>query len=139
MLNINITLSVIFDGKKTDKELDSAIASLESTVDRLQVKYGQTVSTSVQSVSNELVVRNKAYLTANGRQRTPKVTERELTLREQHKDDFFVVNWQDLQERHNALMRIGHDIFAKSTSDDNNESGETFGESLDLSTVPADE
>lgn len=137
-LNLNVTLSIIFDGKKTDKEQEAALVALEGTIERLQAKFGISPSFSPVVVSNELLERNKAYLTANGRQRTPRVSMAETAIRAKHGDALASVNMQDVQARHEALLDLGLDIFAKqagASSDDMQ--GETSTEDINPDEVIA--
>lgn len=130
-LNLNVTLSIIISPKTTNAEHEQAMLVLESSIDRLQAKYGKTVSLCSQDSSSEVLDRNKAYLLANGRQRTPKVSNREFGLRSRI-DDLTPINWQDLQSRHETLLAHGLDIFTKQVGNGEDVSGETFGGDVEL-------
>lgn len=136
MININITLSLIFADKLTDRELDTRLSMIERTTDRLKARYPQSavsIDNASTNVSSELVERNKAFLEKAGRMRTPRVSDRELALR--GKPELANVNWHDVEERYKALKPLGVDIFARTGGVDEVQ-GETFTGDVSLEEAP---
>lgn len=106
-LNLNVTLSLIIDGKRSDAEHDAVLKRLESSINHFKALYPVSVAISNQSASNGNVEANKAYLVAHGKGKTPKCTDKEIILRQRLPD----VAWDNLQARREALLAIGYDVF----------------------------
>jgi hypothetical protein len=134
-INLNITLSVIFNGKQTVQENETALIALESAITRLQAKYGTKPTLDIQTAPSGNSGLNRAYLESQGKRRTPEVTAPELALRVNLPTE---TDWTSLEERHKALLTIGYDIFnparnlGKNVSGD---TGETYSGEVDISEV----
>lgn len=132
MINININFTIVFQDKMTDKELEVQLKRVETATERLRGRFSQYVPVNVQNAPSELVAKNKAYLEKAGRTRTPRVSDRELALRETING----VNWLDVEERHKAMKAKGVDIFARTGGMSDEATGETFAGDVDLDNVP---
>lgn len=141
MININITLSLPFSERMTDKELNVQLERIEHATDRLKAKYGMTIALSapnVSSVNSDLMTRNRAYLAAHSLAKTPSFTGKEIELRPLFTD----VDWNDIEARHKALASKGYNIFNPARNSpnalarSNEQTGETFAGDVDLDAVP---
>ena len=106
-LNLNLTLSIIIAKGMTDADLTSALSHVDSAVTHFKGRYGVTILPSAQSSPNGNVDANKAYLQANGKGRTPIVTDLELSLRVKCPP----IDWTSVQARREALLALGYDVF----------------------------
>jgi hypothetical protein len=106
-IQLNVNFTVVFDGKRTQADDDIALNRLETAISRIQAKFPSSVTVGNQNAPKGTLEANTAYRDSFGYGRTPKVTDKELALRQRLPD----VNWTSLQSRHEALLTLGYDVF----------------------------